>query len=287
MLRATQEVAHASPMSSPRERACHCHLSAGLMGTPGHRNLTRVWVGSGLRAAGEVTTEGLTLFLPRVRSGVCAPQHTGLALWEPPWRAPCPTCGAGVARGGEGHRTGENRRHPRASGLEPLRRETPAHLSPAKAPAVLATPVNKTERARTGQRGRLWLPVAPRPRADPGGPGASNTQAGGSCSYSSRSSPNRKPAQEGARSWMLTEMPLRERGGGCEAPRGGCHPTKPAAGPLSSQSLETTQGAQDPAWLRPTATPQSQPPSQGGHSPCSGQKGQRQCMLITAHEFQK
>ena len=92
----------------------------------------------------------------------------------------------------------------------------PSPLLTCQSPSCVGHTWNRTEKTRTSQRRPTeTLPRPTRLGVAPGGPGSGGRGRAGSGSHflpnkGPRSSPNRKPAQDGARSWILTEMPLRE-----------------------------------------------------------------------------
>lgn len=114
---------------------------------------------------------------------------------------------------GRGNRVGQPGGVPSTEGLEPSGRgPQPASHLPKPQPCWphLRTGTEKGDCQRS--------PVAAPPQQPAGGPGRGRGQgrAAASCPrrHRPRSSPKRKPAQDGARSWMLTETPLRERARG-------------------------------------------------------------------------
>lgn len=142
---------------------------------------------------------------------------------------------------GRGNRVGQPGGVPSTEGLEPSGRgPQPASHLPKPQPCWphLRTGTEKGDCQRS--------PVAAPPQQPAGGPGRGRGQgrAAASCPrrHRPRSSPKRKPAQDGARSWMLTETPLRERARGTAGDPGRPPARRATARPLGARSPGAVEG---------------------------------------------
>lgn len=189
-------VTQALGLWGPWTSGIHSHLRVTWLGT-----VTRHWKHEhrGRRLC--------ALPRPALGSGLPPARHCSDTVGTPQG-VPRPTLRAEAAEQVGGHRRGGA---PRGTlGLKPAGRgpQPTSHLPKPQ----LCWPHLKQDRENEDQSAEAHCdPPTAHP---PGGPGSGEGVSGEGSHFLSnegpRSSPNRKPAQDGARSWILTEMPLRE-----------------------------------------------------------------------------